>query len=48
MSEAYKETIIRLLDKLTDHYAHKVMVYALTLLEIQEENRIKAQEVNHA
>ncbi len=43
MSE--RDIITSTLDKLTDHYAHKVMVYALTLLEIQEENRIKAQEV---
>ncbi len=42
-----REIINSTLDKLSDHYAYKVMVYALTLLEIQEENRTKAQEVKH-
>lgn len=38
-----KEIINSTLDKLTDHYAHKVMVYALTLLEIQEERNLSRE-----
>lgn len=39
-----RDIIIRTLDKLSDHYAHKVMVYALTLLEIQEEQKLAGRK----
>lgn len=39
-----RDIISKTLEKLSDHYTHKVMVYALTLLEIQEENKIKSQK----
>ncbi len=39
-----RDIIARTLDRLSDHYAHKVMVYALTLLDIQEKKKLTSRK----